>query len=79
MFLKKWAYYVFQKQGFNISRVATIRGFHQYNKNKLCFYQIQQRNFKNFGHKRDVMPKYTTIWSFTILSATLISYVNWSW
>lgn len=70
---------MFQKQGFEVLRVVTVRASHQLQNNKICFYQVQRRNFKNFGHKRDVMPKYTQRASFVILTALIASYVDWRW
>ena len=37
------------------------------------------RNFKDFGHKRDIAPPYTVIFSFFLVFLMFGFMVNWRW
>jgi hypothetical protein len=77
MFLSRCAYKLFTKPEFSSVKVAAIPKVYTCNNREASIYQIQQRTFKNFGHKQQKTPRLTLFFGLCFVIYSVGSCINW--
>ncbi|XP_014209902.1 calcium uptake protein 1 homolog, mitochondrial isoform X2 [Copidosoma floridanum] len=84
MSLGRCACILFNKQIFNTAKLAATGSLQfKSNNNQICFYQVpheqqQRRGFRDFGHKKGPVKKYTQLYASAVTLMFVGCTINWN-